>query len=126
MSGDNTLYWLNVSLLILFVVSFYTLTFEAFALGSLGLLSLLDTLQPYTNAQKILKSTLVYLVYSLGLLLMCNILDHVFHKPITPGVMIVVFAGVVGFQLGRYTSIGLLDLKNQTPLLITVGIEKLK
>ncbi|MBQ0600787.1 hypothetical protein J7S78_13400 [Klebsiella oxytoca] len=112
----SALYWFNVSLLSLVVVSFYALTSGSFpgmfVVVALSLMGAAGMKKPLVSAQAVIRSGKGFLIYALCVLFMCNLLDHVFHKPVSfPGVISVILSGIVGFNLGRYAVIGRFGLE---------------
>ncbi|MEQ0217899.1 hypothetical protein ABLV18_27685 [Klebsiella sp. CN_Kp114] len=112
----SALYWFNVSLLLLVLVSFYALTSGSFpgtfVVVSLGLMAAAGMKKPLVSAQAVIRSEKGFLIYALCVLSMCNLLDHVLHKPVSfPGVISVILSGIVGFNLGRYAVIGRFSLE---------------
>lgn len=112
----GALYWFNVSLLFMAISSFYSMSYGAFpglfVVTTLGIMSVLGIKKPLLNAQHAISCPYGFMIYSACMLSMCNLLDHVFHKPVTfPGVISVILSGVVGFFLGRYVRIGRFGLE---------------
>ncbi|WP_243211290.1 hypothetical protein JQ760_028595 (plasmid) [Klebsiella pneumoniae] len=112
----GALYWFNVSLLFLVMTSFYALASGSFpgmfVIVALGLMGVAGMKRPFVSAQQIIRSKEGFLTYALCMLSMCNLLDHILHKPVSlPGVMSVILSGIIGFSLGRYASIGRFGLE---------------
>lgn len=112
----GALYWFNVSLLLMVLTSFYALASGSFpgmfVVVALGIMGVTGMIRPLMSAQVAIRSVKGFVIYSLCMLSMCNLLDHVFHQHVSfPGVMSVILAGVVGFFLGRYASIGRFSLE---------------
>lgn len=112
----GALYWFNVSLLFLVMTSFYALASGSFpgmfVVVALCFMGIVGMKRPLVSAQDVIRSKCGFLIYALCVLSICNLLDHVFNKPVSfPGILSVVISGVVGFSLGRYASIGRFGLE---------------
>lgn len=115
----GALYWFNVSLLFLVMTSFFALASGSFpgmfVVVALGVMGVAGMKHPLVSAQELIRSKVGFLTYALCMLSMCNLLDHVLHKPVSlPGVMSVILSGIIGFSLGRYARLG--RFSYETPL----------
>lgn len=117
--APGALYWFNISLVFLLITSFASLasgTFPGvFIVMALAVMSFLGMRYPLISAEAILKTFRGYSVFLLSMFIMCNVMEHVFHKPTSiSGALAAVMVGTVGFHLGRYARIGRFGLVNET------------
>lgn len=111
LKAPGSLYWFNVSLIVMFVMSFQALTSGSFPgyffVVSLFIAAIIGRTKPCINGEGLLRNPKVFILYGLCLLLMCNVMDHAMHKPVSfSGVISTILAFVIGLYLGRYIAIG--------------------
>ncbi|EGT5675545.1 hypothetical protein AGJ34_21495 [Cronobacter dublinensis subsp. dublinensis] len=108
--APGSLYWFNVSLMVLLVMSFQALMSGSFPIWffllALAISAVTGMKKPLLDAEELIRQPKGFLSYCVWLFLMANITYHYIHQQISfAGVISTVLAFIVGFYLGRYSVI---------------------
>ncbi|EOC0011706.1 hypothetical protein ACI0X9_003393 [Cronobacter turicensis] len=109
--APGSLYWFNVSVSVLFIMSYQALMNGAFPMWfillSLSVSFVTGMKYPFIDAEEKIRQPAWFITYCICLLLITNITDHLLHQRIEcSGMLSIILAFVVGFYLGRYFVIG--------------------